>query len=423
MNSQLLVLASTSPYRRELLQRLQLPFEIVAPEVDESPLNGESARATSLRLAQEKARAAARNYPDALIIGSDQVALLEGRQIGKPLTHERAVAQLQAMRGKTTVFYTALALYNSRTGRMQTGVEETRVTLRALSDAEIESYLRKEQPYHCAGSAKSEGLGITLLSSMRGDDPNALIGLLAGGVLLALLALAAASGLTDVDAITLTGGALAGVDAIMQGRVANAFCALRPPGHHAERSSAMGFCFFGNVALAADYTIARHDVQRVAIVDFDVHHGNGTQHLLEERSDVLFISLHEHPDYLYPGTGFAEETGIGEGEGFTINLPIVPPAGDAEYRRLFETRVIPALDEFKPQFIVVSAGFDAAMDDPLAHMEVTAEGFAWMTRALLAAAKRHADGRLLSCLEGGYDLNNLAAGVSAHVRELLAAAK
>ena len=224
-------------------------------------------------------------------------------------------------------------------------------------------------------------------------------------------------------ALLAAGGALAGVDAIMQGRVANAFCALRPPGHHAERSSAMGFCFFGNVALAADYTIARHDVQRVAIVDFDVHHGNGTQHLLEERSDVLFISLHEHPDYLYPGTGFAEETGIGEGEGFTINLPIVPPAGDAEYRRLFETRVIPALDEFKPQFIVVSAGFDAAMDDPLAHMEVTAEGFAWMTRALLAAAKRHAGGRLLSCLEGGYDLNNLAAGVSAHMRELMAAAK
>jgi septum formation protein len=177
LNSQLLVLASTSPYRRELLQRLQLPFEIAAPEVDESPLNGESARTTSLRLAQEKARAVARNYPDALIIGSDQVALLEGQQIGKPLTHERAVAQLQSMRGKTTVFYTALALYNSRTGKMQTGVEETRVTLRALSDAEIENYLRKEQPYHCAGSAKSEGLGIALMQSLNGNDPNALVGL------------------------------------------------------------------------------------------------------------------------------------------------------------------------------------------------------------------------------------------------------
>lgn len=177
MNSQLLVLASTSIYRRELLQRLQIPFETAAPEVDETPLEGESARETSLRLAQEKARAIANRYPNALIIGSDQVALLDGRQLGKPLTHDRAFTQLQSMRGKTTVFYTALALYNSRTGRMQTGVEETRVTLRALSDAEIENYLRKEQPYHCAGSAKSEGLGIALMQSMNGSDPNALVGL------------------------------------------------------------------------------------------------------------------------------------------------------------------------------------------------------------------------------------------------------
>ncbi len=177
MNSQLLVLASTSIYRSELLKRLQLPFETAAPNVDETPLPGESARATSLRLAQEKARAVAAAYPDALIIGSDQVALLEGRQLGKPLTHDNAIRQLSAMRGKTTVFYTALALLNSRTGHMQTEVAENRVTLRDLSDAEIEGYLLKEQPYHCAGSAKSEGLGIALMSRMTGDDPNALIGL------------------------------------------------------------------------------------------------------------------------------------------------------------------------------------------------------------------------------------------------------
>ncbi len=177
MNSQLLVLASTSVYRSELLQRLQLPFETAAPEVDETPLPGESARATSLRLAQEKARAVAAAYPDALIIGSDQVALLEGQQLGKPLTHDNAVRQLRAMRGKTTCFYTALALLNSKTGRMQIEVAENHVTLRNLSDAEIEGYLLKEQPYHCAGSAKSEGLGIALMSKMTGDDPNALIGL------------------------------------------------------------------------------------------------------------------------------------------------------------------------------------------------------------------------------------------------------
>ncbi len=177
MNSQLLVLASTSIYRGELLKRLQIPFVTAAPNVDETPLFGESARATSLRLAQQKALAVAKDYPDALIIGSDQVALLEGQQLGKPLNHDNAVLQLKSMRGKTTCFYTALTLFNSKTGNMQNEVAENFVTLRVLSDDEIESYLRKEQPYHCAGSAKSEGLGIALMSAMRGDDPNALIGL------------------------------------------------------------------------------------------------------------------------------------------------------------------------------------------------------------------------------------------------------
>lgn len=177
MNSQLLVLASTSIYRSELLKRLQIPFETIAPNVDETPLPHESARATSLRLAQKKARAVAERFPDALIIGSDQVALLEGQQLGKPLNHDNAVKQLRAMRGKTTCFYTALALLNSKTGNMQTEVAENYVTLRDLTDAEIDGYLLKEQPYHCAGSAKSEGLGIALMSKMTGDDPNALVGL------------------------------------------------------------------------------------------------------------------------------------------------------------------------------------------------------------------------------------------------------
>ena len=177
MNSQLLVLASTSIYRSELLKRLQLPFETAVPDINEAPLPLESARATSLRLAQEKARAVAEHYPDALIIGSDQVALLQGQHLGKPLNHDNAVMQLRAMRGKTTCFYTAVALLNSKTGNMQIEVAENHVTLRDLSDSEIEGYLLKEQPYHCAGSAKSEGLGIALMSKMSGDDPNALIGL------------------------------------------------------------------------------------------------------------------------------------------------------------------------------------------------------------------------------------------------------
>ncbi len=177
MNSQLLVLASTSTYRSELLKRLQIPFVTASPDVDETPLPDEAARATSQRLSQAKAHAVAHDHPDALIIGSDQVALLEGQQLGKPLTHDNAVIQLRTMRGKTTCFYTALTLLNTKSGHMQTEVAENHVTLRDLDDAEIEAYLRKEQPYNCAGSAKSEGLGIALMSSMCGDDPNALIGL------------------------------------------------------------------------------------------------------------------------------------------------------------------------------------------------------------------------------------------------------
>lgn len=177
MNSQLLVLASTSIYRSELLKRLQIPFETAAPDVIETALPNESAQATSKRLAQEKACAVADKYHNALIIGSDQVALLNGQQLGKPLTHENAVMQLRAMRGETTCFYTAVALLNSNTGNMQTGIAKNLVTMRNLSDDEIEGYLRKEQPYHCAGSAKTEGLGISLISRITGDDPNALIGL------------------------------------------------------------------------------------------------------------------------------------------------------------------------------------------------------------------------------------------------------
>lgn len=173
----IIVLASTSVYRKELLQRLGISFGIAAPGVDESPLPGETALQTSMRLAEEKARAVAVKYPDALIVGSDQVALLDMQQLGKPLTHDNAVRQLRALRGKCATFYTALTLLNAHTGAMQAAVAENRVCFREYSDDEIESYLRKEQPYDCAGSAKSEGLGIVLISRMEGDDPNALVGL------------------------------------------------------------------------------------------------------------------------------------------------------------------------------------------------------------------------------------------------------
>ncbi|MBU1425937.1 MAG: septum formation inhibitor Maf [Gammaproteobacteria bacterium] len=177
MNSQPLVLASTSIYRSQLLSTLQIPFQTAAPDVDETPLPGESAEQTSWRLSRIKAEVVASRFPDALIIGSDQVALLDGQQIGKPLNHDNAVLQLSTMRGKTVTFYTALSLLNAANGEMQTDVAITKVSFRSLSDEQIERYLKKEQPYHCAGSAKSEGLGIALISSIRGDDPNALIGL------------------------------------------------------------------------------------------------------------------------------------------------------------------------------------------------------------------------------------------------------
>lgn len=177
MQSQELILASSSPYRRELLERLQLPFSCIVPDVDETPLTGESPEQTALRLCQDKARKVAAQHSTALIIGCDQVATLDGMQIGKPLTHDNAVKQLRLMRGKTVIFHSAICLLNAARNSYLATVVPYEVKFRQLTDAQIEQYLRKEQPYHCAGSAKSEGLGIALIESMRGDDPNALIGL------------------------------------------------------------------------------------------------------------------------------------------------------------------------------------------------------------------------------------------------------
>lgn len=177
MNKQTLILASTSPYRSELLSRLHIPFKTAAPDIDETPLANETANETSWRLSREKALAVSKNHPDSLIIGSDQVALLDNQQIGKPLTHDNAVKQLRAMCGKTVIFYTALTLLNALTKEIQTEVAVTKVNYRNLTDTQIENYLRKEQPYNCAGSVKSEGLGIAVIKSMEGDDPNALVGL------------------------------------------------------------------------------------------------------------------------------------------------------------------------------------------------------------------------------------------------------
>lgn len=215
------------------------------------------------------------------------------------------------------------------------------------------------------------------------------------------------------------GGALAAADAIMAGKVENAFCAVRPPGHHAERDRAMGFCLFNNVAIAARYLQHRHGVERVLIVDWDVHHGNGTQHAFYADPSVLFFSTHQFP--YYPGTGRATERGEGKGEGSTINVPMSAGQGDEEYRDVFERVLVPAANEFKPDFVLISAGFDAHRDDPLAGMGLTEDGYATLSSIVAGIAHLHSHGRILSCLEGGYNLHALSVSVERHLLALLAA--
>jgi acetoin utilization deacetylase AcuC-like enzyme len=211
-------------------------------------------------------------------------------------------------------------------------------------------------------------------------------------------------------------GALTAADAIMQGKVRNAFCAVRPPGHHAEAKHAMGFCLFNNVAIAARYLQQRHGLERVAIVDWDVHHGNGTQHAFYEDPSVFFFSTHQYP--FYPGTGKADEMGSGRGSGYTKNVPLPAGMGDAEYLDTFNSVLRPALKAYRPDAVIVSAGFDAHRDDPIGGMNVTTEGYVALTRVVTEISGELCQGRLLSCLEGGYNLNALGASVEGHLRVL-----
>ena len=215
------------------------------------------------------------------------------------------------------------------------------------------------------------------------------------------------------------GGAITAVDAVVNQRVDQAFCSVRPPGHHAEADHAMGFCFFNNVAIATKYVQDHYNLSRVLIVDWDVHHGNGTQHTFYEDPSVLFFSTHQYPHY--PGTGRASESGSGKGMGTTINVPMSPGDGDDEYREVFQNVLIPAADAFKPEFVVISAGFDAHRDDPLASINLTEDGYASLTKMVVTIANRYASGHLISCLEGGYHLNALASSVESHLVTLLEA--
>ena len=210
-------------------------------------------------------------------------------------------------------------------------------------------------------------------------------------------------------ALLAAGGFLEALDRIMDGTVSNAAALVRPPGHHAEASRAMGFCLFNNVAVGAEHLVRRHGLRRVLIVDWDLHHGNGTEHAFYERGDVMYFSTHQVP--LYPGTGAASAFGHGDGLGFNLNVPLLAGKGDADYLHIFDSVLAPVAAQFAPEFILASAGFDIAGSDPLGRMEVTPAGFGAMAASLLAMADRTAGGRLALVLEGGYDLTALSRGV------------
>jgi acetoin utilization deacetylase AcuC-like enzyme len=199
-------------------------------------------------------------------------------------------------------------------------------------------------------------------------------------------------------------------------QIKNGFALVRPPGHHAEKSKAMGFCLFNNIAIGARYLEKKHGLSRIMIVDFDLHHGNGTQHSFYEDSSILYFSTHQYP--YYPGTGRYNETGEGKGKGYTINVPLSYGMGDDDHEYAFREVLVPIADQYKPEALLVSAGFDSYYNDPLGGMAVTEGGFATMTRMLMEVADKHCNGKVLCALEGGYDLNGLTTSVKAVIMEL-----
>ena len=217
-------------------------------------------------------------------------------------------------------------------------------------------------------------------------------------------------------AVAAAGGVIEACRRVLDGELHNAFCAVRPPGHHAERERAMGFCLFNSVAIAATWLREARGVGRILIVDWDVHHGNGTQDIFYEDPNVFFFSIHQSP--LYPGSGAAIERGAGAGATRTLNVPVPPGSTDEHYRTIFEERLLPAAAVFAPDFVLVSAGFDAHRSDPLANIGLTETGFGYLTTLVRDIAETHCGGRLVSVLEGGYDLDALAASVVAHLRAL-----
>jgi acetoin utilization deacetylase AcuC-like enzyme len=305
----------------------------------------------------------------------------------------------------TTLFYTHPACLEHDPGRHHPeSAARLRAVLDALAEPEFDRLERREAPEAALDDLRRVHPHWHVENIMDAVPRSGYVGIDADTIL------SPASGEAALRAV---GAVIAAVDAVVTGEADNAFCAVRPPGHHAEPTRAMGFCLFNNVAVGALRARAAHGLGRVAVIDFDVHHGNGTQAAFETDRGLFYASTHQSP--LYPGTGSARETGIGN----IVNVPLRPMSGSRQFRLGVTQRILPALDAFRPELVLVSAGFDAHRSDPLAQLMLDEGDYTWITEQLLEIAYRHAGGRLVSTLEGGYDLDALGASAAAHIRVLM----
>src|SRR6516225_6362173 len=305
----------------------------------------------------------------------------------------------------TTFLYTHPACLDHDPGRHHPeSAARLRAVLDALADPEFDRLDRREAPEATLEDLLRVHPRPHVERLLRAVPKSGHVGIDADTVL---------SPASGEAALRAAGAVVAAVDAVVAREGDNAFCAVRPPGHHAEPLQAMGFCLFNNAAIGALRARQVHGLARVAVIDFDVHHGNGTQAAFEMDGSLFYASTHQYP--LYPGTGSAGETGVGN----IVNVPLRPMSGSGQFRLALTQRILPALDAFRPEFVVVSAGFDAHRDDPLAQLMLDEADYTWVTERLLEIANRHAGGRLVSALEGGYDLPALGASVAAHVRVLM----
>jgi acetoin utilization deacetylase AcuC-like enzyme len=305
----------------------------------------------------------------------------------------------------TTLLYTHPACLEHNPGRHHPeAAARLRAVLDALAEPEFDRLERREAPEAALEDLRRAHPGRYVEQILRAVPRSGYVGIDADTIL---------SPASGEAALRAAGAVVAAVDAVVAGEADNAFCAVRPPGHHAEPAQAMGFCLFNNIAVGALRARKAHGLGRVAVIDFDVHHGNGTQAAFETDAGLFYASTHQSP--LYPGTGAARETGIGN----IVNVPLRPMSGSSQFRLGVTQRILPALDAFRPELILVSAGFDAHRSDPLAQLMLDEGDYTWITEQLLEMAYRHAGGRLVSTLEGGYDLAALGASAAAHVRVLM----